>query len=65
MYCMYCESELRRSTVPFRINGHGFGVAVDSVAAWVCHRCGETYFEACEVDEIQNACLALEKRMRK
>ena len=34
----------------------------DTVPAWICRQCGETYFEENEVDAIQRAVKALDRQ---
>lgn len=61
MKCMYCQGQMERKTAPFNINRQGYHISWDAIAAWVCNQCGEAYFEAKEVDQIQKALSALEK----
>jgi hypothetical protein len=35
---------------------------LDSVPAWVCQQCGETYFEEKEVDAIQDLIRSIEEK---
>jgi YgiT-type zinc finger domain-containing protein len=51
--CMYCQAEMIQSTVPFHIDRKGIHISLDEVPAWVCHQCGEAYFEEREVDSMQ------------
>ena len=50
MKCMYCQGEMKKSTVPFHIDRKGIHLSLDDVPAWVCRQCGEPYFEESEVD---------------
>jgi len=53
MKCMYCQAEMKLSTVPFHIDRKGVHLSLDEVPAWVCSQCGESYFEEKEVDSMQ------------
>ncbi len=61
MECLYCKAQMRRSTAPFSIDRHGYSVSWDAVPAWVCEQCGESLFEAAEVDTIQTALSFLDR----
>jgi len=37
---------------------------LDSVPAWVCDQCGETYFEEKEADAIQDLIRSVEQKAR-
>ena len=37
---------------------------LESVPAWVCEQCGEAYFEAKEVDAIQELIHSIEQKTR-
>ena len=53
---------MRRGTAPFSIDRNGYHLSWDAVPAWVCDQCGETLFEASEVDLIQEALTELDNR---
>ena len=64
MKCLHCRGAMRRSTVPFHVDRHGYHLALDAVPPWVCGQCGEPYFEEREVDAIQGAIRALDEQTR-
>ena len=53
MNCLHCQAKLRQGTVPFSIDRNGYHISWDALPAWVCDQCGESLFEAAEVDKIQ------------
>jgi YgiT-type zinc finger domain-containing protein len=61
MDCLYCKAKMRRGTDPFSIDRQGYHISWDAVSAWVCDQCGESLFEANEVDKIQEALAALDR----
>ena len=65
MKCMYCNTEMKRTTVPFHIDRKGIHVILDDVPAWVCPQCGEPYFEETEVESMQEVVRAVEDQKRK
>ncbi len=65
MKCMYCQAEMKRSTVPFHIDRKGVHVSFDEIPAWVCPQCGESYFEENEVDSMQALVKAIEEQTHK
>ena len=60
--CMYCQGEMHRGAAPFHVDRKGYRLLLDSVPAWVCSQCGESYFEEPEVDSIQEAIRALDSQ---
>ena len=64
MNCIHCPAAMRRSTAPFNIDRNGYHVVFDSVPAWICSQCGESYFEEREVDMLQGAIRVLDERTR-
>ncbi len=62
MKCLYCKSKMRRGTAPFSIDRKGYHVTWDAIPAWVCDQCGESLFEAREVDLIQEALTVLDSK---
>jgi YgiT-type zinc finger domain-containing protein len=62
---MYCQAEMKKSTVPFHIDRKGVHVSLDEVPAWVCPQCGEAYFEEQEVDSMQTLVKAVEQQGQK
>jgi len=65
MKCIYCQAEMRRSTVPFHIDRKGVHLSLDAVPAWVCPQCGESYFEEKEVDSMQALAKVVEGQTQK
>lgn len=59
---MYCQAEMKKSTVPFHIDRNGVHISFDEIPAWVCPQCGESYFEENEVDFMQALVKAVEKQ---
>ena len=53
MKCLYCQGEMKKEMAPFHVDRKGCHLTLDKVPAWVCMQCGESYFEATEVDAIQ------------
>jgi YgiT-type zinc finger domain-containing protein len=49
----------------YHIDRKGYHLTLDTVPAWVCHQCGETYFEEHEVNSIQDIIQILEDRTGK
>jgi len=64
MKCIQCQGEMRRGTTPFHIDRKGCHLMLDSVPAWVCDQCGETYFEEKEADAIQDLIRSIEQKTR-
>jgi YgiT-type zinc finger domain-containing protein len=64
MKCIHCQGEMRRGTTPFHIDRKGCHLMLDSVPAWVCDQCGETYFEEKEADAIQDLMRSVEQKAR-
>lgn len=62
MKCVHCGGEMRRSTAPFHVDRHSYHLVLDTVPAWVCGQCGESYFEDREVEAIQGAITALDQQ---
>ncbi len=64
MNYFHCRGEMQRSTAPFHVIRNSYHLALDSVPAWVCNQCGETYFEEPEVVAIQTAIRTLDDQTR-
>ena len=62
MKCIHCQGEMKRGAAPFHVDRKGFHILLDSVPAWVCEQCGESYFEEREVDTIQDVVRAIEQK---
>ncbi len=54
MKCIQCKGEMERKSAPYHIDRKGYHLQLEAVPAWVCKQCSEAYFEAAEVDSIQN-----------
>ena len=61
MKCIHCRGEMKRGTTPFHVDRKGYHILLDSVPAWVCDQCGESYFEEREVDAIQDFVRVVER----
>lgn len=62
MKCLYCQGEMKKGKVPFHIDRKGCHLTLDSVPAWICAQCGESYFESAEVDAIQDLIQSVEQK---
>lgn len=62
MKCLHCQGEMKKGAAPFHIDRQGCHLTLDKVPAWVCSQCGEPYFEATEVDAIQDLIQSVEKK---
>jgi len=61
MKCLHCQGEMKKGETPFHIDRNGCHLTLDRVPAWVCSQCGESYFEAAEVDAIQGLIHSVEQ----
>ncbi|MFZ2302664.1 MAG: type II toxin-antitoxin system MqsA family antitoxin [Gallionella sp.] len=62
MKCLHCQGEMKKGTTPFHVDRKGCHLTLDKVPAWVCSQCGEPYFEATQVDAIQDLIQSVEKK---
>jgi YgiT-type zinc finger domain-containing protein len=62
MKCLFCKGEMKKGETPVHIDRKGCHVTLDSVPAWVCTQCGESYFEEAEVDAIQDLIQSVEEK---
>ena len=60
MTCMYCQGKMECGTAPFHIDRKGYHLIFDTIPAWVCVQCGETYFEEATVETIQQVISAID-----
>jgi len=60
MTCMYCQGKMECGTAPFHIDRKGYHLILDTIPAWVCAQCGETYFEEATVEAIQQVITAID-----
>lgn len=44
--CEFCEGEMRKQIKLVRFRYLGETIYVENVPVWVCHNCGEEYFDA-------------------
>jgi len=65
MKCLYCQGTMARGTAPFHIDRKGYHLILDTIPAWVCVQCGETYFEASAVEAIQQVLQAIDTHTEK
>lgn len=63
MTCLHCRGQMRRDQAPLQIDRRNYHLQFDRIPAWVCQQCGEAYFEAKEVDWIQDAVRAIDERV--
>ena len=65
MKCMHCQAQLERGKVPYHVDREGVHITLDEVAAWVCPQCGEHFFEADDIDAIQELVRSVEAEASK
>ena len=65
MTCLYCQGKMTRASTPLHVDRNGCHVVLDSVPAWICAQCGESYFEEREVDLIQDLVRSVEQNAKK
>lgn len=53
MKCLYCQADLRRGTISYTINRHGYHLVIDDLVAYTCSQCGEYLLDETSVDTIQ------------
>ena len=61
MECLCCKAKMRFDSAPFTIDRNGYHVSWDALPAWVCDQCGESLFEAHEVNKIQKILTVLDQ----
>lgn len=61
MKCLHCGGNMERGSAPFTATRKRYFICWESIPAWVCTQCGEPYFEAAEVERIQNALAAVDQ----
>lgn len=64
MNCIHCQGQMKRSKATSHVDRNGYHLVLDTVPAWVCHQCGEPYFEEREVDAIQSIIKRLDQQTR-
>jgi YgiT-type zinc finger domain-containing protein len=65
MRCLGCHGPVQKSTAPVSITGDGYQLSWEAVPAWVCARCGSSYFEPREVQRIRHAVQAVSSARRR
>jgi len=65
MKCIHCSGKMTRGIAPFHVDRNGYHLLLDSVPAWICSQCGETYFEESEVDSIQQAIRGIDEQAKR
>ena len=55
MRCLGCQGPVQKSTAPVSIARNGYRLSWRDVPAWVCSRCGASYFEPAEVTRVRRA----------
>jgi YgiT-type zinc finger domain-containing protein len=53
MMCMDCQGKMERGTAPFHIDRRGYHLILDTLSAWVCIQCSESYFAEVAGEAIQ------------
>ncbi len=53
MECIFCKGTMERGFAPFQVDRKNYHLTLEKVPAWICTQCGEKYFEANEVEKIQ------------
>jgi YgiT-type zinc finger domain-containing protein len=56
---------MNRQAVPFQIDRNGVHLKFDSVPAWICRKCSETYYEESGVESIQTIIKAIDQEAEK
>jgi YgiT-type zinc finger domain-containing protein len=59
MRCLCCHGLILRSTTQVSIERGACRLSWEEVPAWVCSRCGKSYFEPPEVERIRAAARAV------
>jgi YgiT-type zinc finger domain-containing protein len=59
MRCLCCQGTVERSTIRVQLERGRCRLEWEAVPAWVCSRCGQSYFEAPEVERINKAAQAI------
>lgn len=59
MKCLGCQGPVQKSAAPVTISRDGYTLTWEAVPAWICTRCGLSYFEPREVERISGAVRAL------
>ena len=64
MRCLCCQGTVERTATRVKVERGGCRLEWDSVPAWVCNRCGQSYFEPREVERIRGAVRAVRSPAR-
>lgn len=52
--CNVCHGELKQQVTTYTQWYEGQFIVIENVPAWVCGRCGETYYDPNVVEQIQS-----------
>jgi YgiT-type zinc finger domain-containing protein len=55
MKCLYCQAPVERGTTQVRVSRNGYHLSWQTLPAWVCTRCHQSYFEPREVEMVRQA----------
>ena len=61
MRCKKCQEAMNRQTASIQIDRKGVHLKFDSVPAWICRNCKETYYEESGVESIQAIIKAIDQ----
>jgi YgiT-type zinc finger domain-containing protein len=56
---------MERGAAPFHVDRNRYHLVLDRIAAWICSKCGEVYFEETEVDSIQSIIQTVDAEVEK
>lgn len=62
MECFYCRGKMVKGKTAYTINRKGYHLVIDHVPAYLCHQCGEPYFEEEGVKVIQEMLKVIDKK---
>lgn len=55
MKCLYCQAPVERGITEVHVQRNGYNLEWKNLPAWVCTRCGQSYFEPREVEMVRQA----------
>lgn len=53
---------MERGRAAFHVTRKGYHLTLESLPAWICAQCGETYFDEQQVEAIQETLLKLDEQ---
>jgi YgiT-type zinc finger domain-containing protein len=62
MKCLLCNGKMEPGRTTFQVTRKGYHLTLDSVPAWVCAQCGETFFDEEQTEALQTTLQALDVR---